>query len=169
MPMTTSAPMLAATLAGTGLTMPPSTSVRLPIRTAGKTPGTAPLAKIAAALLPRRRTTSSCVSTSVATTAIGIGSSSSRRPPNSLRGKPRTPPVGRKDLREPSGGEARPGAGGEQGLPRARRPEQARAQPVEEVGDAVEIAEARIERGHDRPDARPGEVVDGNAGRLEPA
>ena len=71
--MTTPAPRLAATPAGTGLTMPPSTSVREPMRTAGKTPGMAELANSAAVVLPRLSTTSSCVFTSVATTANGIG------------------------------------------------------------------------------------------------
>jgi len=72
--MTTSAHSLRASSIGRLLAMPPSTSRRPSISTGAIAPGTAMLARIAWATLPRSSTTDSPVSMSVAIARNGIGS-----------------------------------------------------------------------------------------------
>ena len=78
--ITTSAPSARATLTGTGLTRPPSTSRRPLLRTGVTMPGTAMLARTASVSSPLRATTSAPVSQSVATAAKGSARSSISAP-----------------------------------------------------------------------------------------
>jgi len=81
--MSTSAPMRRATSAGTLFNTPPSTSTRPSISTGEKKPGSAMVARTAAATGPSQSTTSSRATRSTATTAVRRRRSPKLSPPSS--------------------------------------------------------------------------------------